>query len=426
MNGRRPRILFSSPVLGHPSKGGPELRIENSIKALASISELYLYARISPAAVGGDRAIAFYRTIVADMFFAPSFYKRNLLRRIVRSSINRLSRIFIRRSLLPGSSEHESDYQDLVTRATELGADIIWLGYGNISYPLMKYIKMRSTIPVVVDTDSVWSRYVLRGLPFASNETTRKQIETEGRLKQAEERWGTQLADVTTGVSEVDVQYYRKLTDRPASVCLFSNVIDLDSYSQVSPPAGFKKPCMYLAGSFWPGSPMEDAARWMLDHVLPLLKRALPDIHFYIVGRGSVKVLSDIHDDSVTIAGEVSSVLPYLTNASVAVVPLRFESGTRFKILEAGACGVPVVSTTLGAEGIPVVNGKDILIADSPEDFARSVISVIRDRQHAVYLGQRLRELVASRFSIKALAREGEDILEYLRAQKVSVRTIDR
>jgi glycosyltransferase involved in cell wall biosynthesis len=159
---------------------------------------------------------------------------------------------------------------------------------------------------------------------------------------------------------------------------------------------------------------MEDSARWMLEFVLPLVKRDVPDIHFYIAGRGSDKILADVKDENVTVAGELPSVLPYLTNASVAIVPLRFESGTRFKILEAGACGIPVVSTTLGAEGIPTTDGKDILIADTPEDFAHAIIAVIRDSQLADSLGSNLKELVTGKYSVDSLANEGLSILQYI------------
>jgi len=215
-------------------------------------------------------------------------------------------------------------------------------------------------------------------------------------------------------VSEVDAEYYRGLTGNPGSVHIFSNVIDLNSYKCVPPPREFTTPCIYLAGTFWVGSPMEDSARWLLELVLPILKQAVPDIHVYIAGRGSAQVLADIHDNAVTVTGELSTVLPYLTNATVAVVPLRFESGTRFKILEAGACGIPVVSTTLGAEGIPTTNGRDILIADTPEDFSQAIIEAIHDRKFAENLGMNLKELVTRRYSIDVLANEGQVVLDYL------------
>lgn len=407
-------VLFVTPILGHPPKGGPELRIENSIKALARIAKVTLYSRVSYAQIGGVVASDYLKRFVDAIYFAPFCRQQLSVTSFFSRGVNLISRILLRRDLFTSPLEGDADFQDIVMTANSVGADIIWLGYGNISYPLLKYIKAHSNIPVVVDTDSVWSRYVLRGCPYAKDEAERNRIENEGKAKEEEERWGSCLANVTTAVSEIDAEYYRELADDKTRVHVFSNVIDLDAYSKNPPPTDFKKPCLYLAGTFWPDSPMEDAARWMLDFVMPILKQAIPEINFYIAGRGSAQVLADVKDDSVTIAGELPSVLPYLTNATVAVVPLRFESGTRFKILEAGACGIPVVSTTLGAEGIPTTNGKDILIADTPEEFAQAIIRVIQDRQLAEHLGANLKELISKGYSIGALASEGQIIINYL------------
>jgi polysaccharide biosynthesis protein PslH len=98
----------------------------------------------------------------------------------------------------------------------------------------------------------------------------------------------------------------------------------------------------------------------------------------------------------------------------VALVPLKFESGTRFKILEAGACGVPIVSTTLGAEGLPVTDGKDILIADEPAPFADAILKVLKDRAGARALAERCREVVRKGFSVEFLRGQAESILEGL------------
>jgi glycosyltransferase involved in cell wall biosynthesis len=365
--------------------------------------------------MGGDAAIEYLQGFVDKICFAP-FYRQSQSKLSFRTRLfNLIFRKFFGRSAFPvATAEGDADFRDVVSTAVALHADVIWLGYGNVSYPLLKYIKEHSRIPVVVDTDSVWSRFVLRGCPFVKDELERKRVEAEGKAKEQEERWGTRLADVTTAVSEVDAEYYRGLTDNPDRVHIFSNVIDLKTYKITPPPKGFIKPCIYLAGTFWPDSPMEDSARWMLKLVLPILKREVPDIHFYIAGRGSDQVLADVKDENVTVAGELPSVLPYLTNTTVAVVPLRFESGTRFKILEAGACGIAVVSTTLGAEGIPTTDGKDILIADTPEEFAQAIIRIVRDRQMAEDLGLNLKALVSKGYSIDALAAEGQVILDYL------------
>jgi glycosyltransferase involved in cell wall biosynthesis len=409
---KKPRVLFITPILRHPPVGGPYLRIENSIKALHRISDLYIYSKVSPPCLGSESAFSFYKQYCLELFFSPSTAWQFGIRGFLQKAINYFPRRIIGCSLL---TLEDTDYKDVLKTAKAIQADVIWLGYGNISYQLLRYIKRYSPYKVVLDTDSVWSRFILRGLPYATDERESRRIEKMGKAKEEEERRGTQIADVTTAVSEVDAEYYRALAKHPLQVRIFSNVIDTEAYQKIPPVLkGFKKPCIYLAGSFGPRSPMEDAARWVIREVLPLIRRKRPDLHFYIVGSGSDRTLVDNKDPDITITGRISSVLPYLCHADVAVVPLRFESGTRFKILEASACAIPVVSTTLGAEGIKVSPGRDILIADTPEAFASSVLKLVDNRVLARELGDNLRQLVRENYSIYSLVQEGKSILNYL------------
>jgi glycosyltransferase involved in cell wall biosynthesis len=180
-------------------------------------------------------------------------------------------------------------------------------------------------------------------------------------------------------------------------------------------PPGFRNPSIYLAGSFGHfHSPMDTACRWVLEKVLPRLLRRFPSLHFYIVGSNSDRGFGHLNGPNVTATGRVVSVLPYLCHADVAVVPLQFESGTRFKILEAAACRVAQVSTRLGAEGIPVVDGRDILIADEPEAFADAILRLLEDRPLASALAASCQRLVHEQFSLARLARDAEGILAYL------------
>jgi len=407
----KPRVLFTSPILGHPAIGGPLLRIENSIKALSQITDLYIYSRVANSVKTG---IMFYQDYCKQLYFAPSA-QENGCTRISRRALDYLMRKMLKRNII-GDIDTRTDQSDLLKVAEAVNANIIWLGYGNISYPLLKFIKTNSNLKVVLDTDSVWSRFVLRGLPYTKDDSKRQKIRQLGEAKEEEERWGTQIADVTTAVSEVDAAYYRELAKFRHQVHLFSNVIDLESYDQVPLRAyDVRSPCIYLGGTFSPHSPMDDSARWVICEIMPLVRSRIPNIRLYIVGSGSDRTLSDINESDVTIKGKLQSVLPYLCHSDVALVPLRYESGTRFKILEAGACGVPVVSTTLGAEGLPVVHGNDILIADHPESIADSIIRLITDRNLASELGKNLRNLVLEQYSIARLAEEGSKILEYLR-----------
>jgi glycosyltransferase involved in cell wall biosynthesis len=413
----RPTILFTTPVLHHPPVGGPTLRIENSIKSLSQIATLYIYSRVSPKEMGGNSAIKFYQTYCQKFYLSPfysqkkSWFKK--LKSLPFKFINKVSRKFLKKNIFhPHLQESEKEYKNLLDVADQIQADIIWLGYGNISYPLLKYIKSNSTYKVVLDTDSVWSRFILRGLPYANSEKQYQQINQSGQDKTDEEKWGTKLADITTAVSEIDAEYYLSLANDSHQICLFSNVIDFESYQSIPPiPTGFKNPSIYLAGTFSPDSPMDDAARWVINQVLPLIRRQIPNIHFYIIGNGSDTTLSDIQDSQITITGKLESVLPYLCHVNVALVPLRFESGTRFKILEAGACKIPVVSTTLGAEGIPVNNEHDILIANEPEEFAEAILKLIKNQELAKQISTNLYNLIQEKYSINSLVKEGQEIL---------------
>ncbi len=424
------KILFTTPVLEYPSAGGPQLRIKNSIKALNKVSELYVLSRLNRLSIGGLKAEKFYKNISHYFNYLPGC-KENAIERLLnyRVKINNkyirylvnlplkiLSRIF--RVLL--IKKREGDISFIINFVKNKNIDIIWFGYGNTSYELMKGLKNNLPgVKMVCDTDSVWSRFILRELEMVKDPERHKRIEAKGRKKEEEEKQWVKFCDITTAVSEVDAEYYRSIANDHDRIKIFSNVIDVDNYKNIPPPpSGFKKPCIYLAGSFWPKSSMDQAARWVINKILPIVKKQIPDIYFYIVGRNSKETLNDINDQSISITGKLPSVLPYLCNSDVSIVPLWFESGTRFKILEAGACKIPVVSTTLGAEGLPVINRKDILIADNPDEFANAVVRLIRNRKVADRLAENLNRLVQSKFNIESLVKEAQNILDYLEASK--------
>lgn len=224
------------------------------------------------------------------------------------------------------------------------------------------------------------------------------------------------MCDVTAVVSEVDAKYYRSISEYPDRIHLFANVIDVDSYKLAfPPPADFKSPSIYLAGSFdHYNNTMDTAARWMLEEVFPYALKIYPSVHIYTVGRNPESGFGRLSDPNVTVTGRLETVLPYLCNTDVAFVPLKFESGTRFKILEAGACKVPLVSTTLGAEGIPVVDGKHILIADESKDFANAIVRLLDDKELAKKLAINCHKLVNKNFSVESLVVEAKQIVEYL------------
>jgi sugar transferase (PEP-CTERM/EpsH1 system associated) len=159
--------------------------------------------------------------------------------------------------------------------------------------------------------------------------------------------------------------------------------------------------------------PNVDAVQFFAREVLPSIRREL-DATFWIVGREPTAAVRRLGDESphVKVTGTVSDVRSYVDRAGVYVVPLRIGSGTRIKIFEAMAMGKPVVSTRVGAEGLPVSHGTDILIADDAASIARETIALLRDPVLRRRIGGAGRRLVADHYTWDGAARKFSDICE--------------
>jgi glycosyltransferase involved in cell wall biosynthesis len=144
--------------------------------------------------------------------------------------------------------------------------------------------------------------------------------------------------------------------------------------------------------------PNADAARWFVHDVLPAVRSRHPDASFQVVGRWPDPVPGWLDAPGVDTVGEVADVRPFLERSDVCVAPVRYGSGTRVKILEAFAHGVPVVATTLGAEGIDARPGLDILLADDHTAFARACCRLLDEPELAVRMGAAGHDLWARRY----------------------------
>jgi len=146
--------------------------------------------------------------------------------------------------------------------------------------------------------------------------------------------------------------------------------------------------------------PNEDAIAFFAERILPIIALSRPLVKLTVVGRNPSARLRELAaaDARITVTGRVDDVRPYIDRAAAYVVPLRIGGGTRLKIYEAMAMAKPVISTTIGAEGLPLRDGKDLLIADEPEAFARAVLRAVDDQTFADQLGEKARALVCERF----------------------------
>ena len=160
--------------------------------------------------------------------------------------------------------------------------------------------------------------------------------------------------------------------------------------------------------------PNEDAIQYFTKEILPRIRQAVPDVVLTVVGRNPYQSLVELsrRDPSVVVTGRVEDVRPYMERAAAYVVPIRIGGGTRLKIYEAMAMEKPIVSTRIGAEGLPVEDGRELLLADEPEDFASRVVRVLKDEAFAEALGRRAGLVVRERFGWDRVSERFAEICE--------------
>jgi len=143
-----------------------------------------------------------------------------------------------------------------------------------------------------------------------------------------------------------------------------------------------------------------DGINYFLSEIWPLIKMKNNHAHLKIVGGSVPEYIKSLgqKEKDITVTGFVDDIRPYIWEASVLIVPLRFGGGTRLKILDALAMGKAVVSTTIGAEGIDVIPGKNIFIFDNPKDFAECVVFLIKNPQLRKKVGMLGRQLVKEKY----------------------------
>ena len=145
--------------------------------------------------------------------------------------------------------------------------------------------------------------------------------------------------------------------------------------------------------------PNEDAVQFFVRSIFPAIRREVPETRLVVVGRSPSAALRALTDDaSIRIEADVPSVADYYRKAAVAVVPLRMGGGTRIKILEAWSLGVPVVSTSIGCEGLEGVDGEHLIVADTPQQFARSCVELLRSPSRREALARSGRDLVLGKY----------------------------
>ncbi len=196
-------------------------------------------------------------------------------------------------------------------------------------------------------------------------------------------------------VSERDAAYFRRHVPEVPAVVV-PNGVDTEAFRPAD--RNSDEPVLLHCGRMdYP--PNVDAVTWFCDEILPQVRQAVPAARLLIVGRDPTPEVQALAGrPGVQVTGTVPDVRPYYAQAALYVVPLRFGAGTRLKILEAMAMGMPIVSTPLGSEGLDLRPGQDLVEADSASDLARAVVELLGDPGRRARLGKEARRTAVARF----------------------------
>lgn len=271
------------------------------------------------------------------------------------------------------------------------------------------------SIPSVLFQHNVEAEIWRRHAATAGNPVKKRMYGVEFRKMLRYEEAEVRHFHHVVAVSDNDRALMTRWTDADR-ITVIPTGVDLAQY-QPDPDAGEPAPLISFVGAMdW--EPNIDGVEYFCSEIWPAIKAEVPEARFRIVGRNPDRRVARWASDSVEVTGRVPSVVEHLRQSAVVIVPLRIGGGTRLKIYEAMATAKAVVSTTVGAEGLDVHHGRDIMLADDSKAFAQAVIMLLRDRNLRVRYERAAAE-TAARYDWPAIGERFSDILQSV-AQKKS------
>ena len=237
-----------------------------------------------------------------------------------------------------------------------------------------------SAIPTILDFQNVYSRMATRAQSGAD--------EGESVRTYCFERAAARACSLALACSDVDAAWIRGF-GRDVQVAVIRNGVDT-GYFTAQEESPYDEPSLLFTGKM-DYAPNVEGAAYLVERILPLVRAKFPDASLDIVGADPTADVLALAGDHVRVVGHVPDMRPFHRDAAVVVVPLLNGGGTRLKILEAAACGKAIVTTSVGVEGLGLRAGIELLVADTPEEFAAAVVSLLNDPRRRGELGARAR-----------------------------------
>lgn len=404
------KILWVKTDFLHPTDRGGQIRTLETLRYLHRNNEIHYVAYDNPAQPEGVQRAGEYCTRAYPV--NRPIPKRGSPKFFVQLAMNLFSGL----PLAVGRC-HSAEMSGLLLRlTTEHEFDCI----------VCDFLSMAPNIPdmsrAILFQHNVETMIWRRHTEYAAGLLRKKYFGMQAARMFECERKFCCAADYVIAVSENDAGLMRGLfgVERISPV---STGVDLEYFSR---PAQVTQhhDLVFVGAMDW--LPNVDGARFFVNEVLPLIRARRPSCSLVLAGRLPVPELRDfaVKDSLIQVTGSVPDIRPYLWEGAVSIVPLRIGGGTRLKIYEAMAAGVPIVSTRVGAEGLDVTDGLNIALADGPMEIAERCLHLLENRDLAAVQAANAMELVTSRFSWDRVGADFEQILRQVsvRAQTESTR----
>lgn len=402
------RILYLSQLMPYPPDSGPKVRQYYTLRYLAQHHEVTLVAFSRPD--DPHDAFEHMQGICAAVHTVP------MVRSRVKDAISLAGSwvsgesFIIRRDTVPKMTE-------LVKREIADGkyeiiqADQLWMAqYGLLG--------AGSGARLVLDEHNACFQIFQRLAQGEKNPLKRIALEREWRALRRFEGWACSRFDRLVTVTEEDRSILEGLIREPATNVeitkppTFTSIpicVDTASVPAVRPVEG-SQDVLLLGTMFWP--PNIEGALWFAHQVWPRVKERLPGATFTIVGKNPPEAVRSLAGEGsgISVTGYVPDPMPYLERAAAFVVPLFSAGGMRVKIVDGWRWGLPVVSTTIGAEGLRYTDGDNIIIADNAGEFAAAIGYLLEDRELNRRMRQNGRRWVEEKYDWERVYPAWEDV----------------
>ncbi|MGH7847283.1 MAG: TIGR03087 family PEP-CTERM/XrtA system glycosyltransferase [Candidatus Binatia bacterium] len=402
------KILFLAHRIPYPPNKGDKIRSYHLLRSLAQKHEISLVCWLDDA---GDKQYEptlgnLCRGALETMTVSPS-----------GACLNGLGFLLSGRSFSEGYF-YSRRLQGIVDRLVQRNH------YGLVyafSSPMAQYVRAHREIPLLMDFVDADSQKWLQLARFKKFPLSAFFLWEGTRLANYEVAVSSR-ASWSVFVSAAEAALFKSIGGK-GNILAIPNGVDSDLFRlPVQEPEGEAG-----AGASHPGGrvfrlifagtmnyfPNEDAVLYFVREVFPLIRRECPNVVFDVAGRSPSRSLRRLDGiEGVRILGEVGDIKGHLVRADVSVAPLRIARGIQNKVLEAMAMGIPVVATPDAVAGIDVEPGEDLLVAASPEAFARHVISLLRDPQLRCRMAKRARSKMVQQYSWKRMGAQLEKIIE--------------